>query len=165
MSKWICNTFCPQANNRKLLHFASHFSARRECWWPGYTSVGAGAGLWQKDWQNLKHSSNTSKYWYQPNAWVTMSHCAWGQTSVCLCTSQHKDVDLIKIHLKSTGKTSFDFGGLDRGWKRVVFEPKVLFVFSTLKFLIFFTLLEKNISKSKVYPPGCTQKKQGSSSA
>lgn len=52
---------------------------------------------------------------------------------------------------------------LDWGCSRVVFEPKFLFAFSVFKFLVILTL-EKNISKSKVYPPGCTQKKQGSRS-
>lgn len=33
----------------------------------------------------------------------------------------------------------------------------MLFVFSVLKFLVVFTLQEKSISKSKVYPPGRAQ--------
>lgn len=131
MSKWICNTFCPQANNRKLLHFASHFSARRKCLWPSYTSLGTGAILWQ----NLKDSDTTSKYWYQPNAWVTTSHCACRWMSVCLGTLQHQDKDPIKIHLKSIGMTSFDFSGLWIGAVTGLYlSPKCCLYFLFLSF-------------------------------
>lgn len=83
--------------------------------------------------------------------------------SICLCTLQPQDADLVETHLNSLGRASSAFSGLwIRAVNRVVFEPKLLFACS--KFSVILTL-EKNISRSKVYPPGCTQKKQGRSSA
>lgn len=85
------------------------------------------------------------------------------QMTVCLSTLQHQDADLTNIHLKSAG--FFNFIGLWIKYVTGLFEPNVPFVTSVLKILVSFTLLEKNISRSKVYTSGCTQKKQGSSCA
>lgn len=138
MSKWTCNTFsAPKPATKHCFISLPRFH-------PGGNAYG------------LKDTATTSTSWYQPNVWVTMSCCACTQASVCSCTWQQQDADLTKIHLKPTGKTSPDSGGL---WLRAVTElylsPKCSLHF--LKFLAVFTLQEKKVSKSKVYHPGCAQ--------
>lgn len=114
--------------------------------------ISGNRGHW---WQNLKDSDTASKYWQQPNARVTTSHCACRWRSMCLGTLQHQDADPIKINLKSIQKTSFDFSGL---WIRTVtglyLSPKccLYFLFSSFQSSSFFW--RRTSPKARCIPQG-----------
>lgn len=99
----------------------------------------------------LPAHSGTSQTWG-----VTVARCACRQVRVSL---QQQDADLTKIHLKSTGKTSSDSVDFGPGlWLNCIWALRASCIFCSQVFSC--SLQEKNISKIKVYPPGCAQEKK-----
>lgn len=66
------------------------------------------------DRSRLPDSNTTSKYWYPLNATVGSNVPPHLQVdmSVSLGTLQHQDADPIKMHPRSSGRTSFNVSGL-----------------------------------------------------
>lgn len=137
ISKWTCNTFCPQANHQILLHFASQFSSRRKCLWPGYAFLGTGAILC-----------------------LQTGECVLVHFAAAGCRPDQNPSEINRKDILWLRWT------LAQGCNRIVFEPQVLFVFSVLKLLVVFTLQEKNVSKKQgVSPRACTGEQRSPSFA